>query len=264
MKSKGSRIYPAAMLRFQEACIEESRRVTDAHSPEEMKRISLSMAETLANPKGALPKPVVELTPQRLFFRDLFFDYSELFDSYQLLVHFVPLTTLKLRKGSTVLPGRLTRFWRESYLNEFYIFLCRIDQFVEHVRKLYASDKRVFRVAVFLRKSIRKHLIDLENMRGSHVHKYSYHHVDPELNRLSLLEMLVVHGRSNVLRPYYFRAIRNARAATRKSFQQFNLVAKDALKAVFESFNRYLLDDADRLIYPSSLPTKSIQRGRVL
>jgi hypothetical protein len=223
MTSKGSRIYPAAMLRFQQACIEESRRVTEAHSPEEMKKIRFSMAETLANPKGTLPKPVVELTPQRLFFRDLFFDYGELFDSHQLLVDFVSLTTLKLRKGSTVLPGRLTRFWRESYLNEFFIFLCRIDQFVEHVRKFYARDQRVFRVAVFLRKSIRKHLSDLEDMRGSHVHKHSYHHVDPELNRLSLLEMLVVHGRSNALRPHYFRATRNARAATRKSFRRLIL-----------------------------------------
>jgi len=263
MKSKGSRVYPAAMLRFQKACIEECRRVTEAHSPKEMKRISLSMAETLANPKGALPKPVVRLTPRRLFFRDLFFDYNELFDSYQLLVDFVSLTTLKLRKGSTVLPGRLTRFWRESYLNEFYIFLCRIDQFIEHVRKFYANDQRIFRVAVFLRNSIKKDLSDLEDMRGSHVHKHSYHHIDPELDRLSLLEMLVVHGRSGALRPHYFRAIRNARAATRKSFQQFNLVARDAVKAVFEWFNRYLLDDADRLLYPSSLPTKSIQRGRV-
>jgi hypothetical protein len=263
MKSKGSRIYPAAMLRFQEACIEECRRVTETLSPKEMKRISLSMAETLANPKGALPKPVVQLTPQRFFFRDLFFDYNELSDSYQLLVDFVSLTTTKLRKGSTVLPARLTRFWRESYLHEFYIFLCRIDQFIEHVRKFYASDQRVFRVSVFLRKSIKKHLSDLEDMRGSHVHKYSYHHVDSELNRLSLLEMLVVYGRSNALRPHYSRAIRNARAATRKSFQQSNLVAKDALKAVFGSFNRYLLDEAHRLIYPSSLPTKPIHRGRV-
>ena len=204
MKSKGSQIYPAAMLRFQEACIDESRRITDTDSPEEMKKISLSMAETLANPKGALPKAVVQLTPQRLFFRDLFFDYTELFDSYQLLVDFVSLTTTKLRKGSTVLPGRLTRFWRESYLNEFYIFLCRINRFIENVRKFYASDQGVFRVAVFLRRSIEGHLSDLEDMRGSHVHKHSYHHIDPELNRLSLLEMLVVHGRLRAMRPPLF------------------------------------------------------------
>jgi hypothetical protein len=119
---KQTRIYHTAMLRFQQACIDESRKVTDEASPEELRKINLSMAETLVNPKGSLPKPQVPLTPQRLFFRDLFFDYTELFDAYQLLIDFPALTTIKLRKRSSVSVAQITRFWREAYLNEFYIF----------------------------------------------------------------------------------------------------------------------------------------------
>jgi hypothetical protein len=180
------------------------------------------------------------LTLQRLFFRDLFFDYTELFDAYQLLIDFPVLTTTKLRKRSNVSVAQMTRFWREAYLNEFYIFLRRIDQFIEHTRKAYINDGRVVRVSNFLRTHIRKHFRDLDEMRGSHVHEYRYHHVDPELNRLSLLEMLVVHGRAQELRPLYVRAVSKARMASRLAFRRFNLVAKDGLKAVFDSFNRYI------------------------
>jgi len=114
------------------------------------------------------------------------------------------------------------------------------------------SAAKVAKLADYLRGVIAEHFGDFIEMRGEHVHQRRY--VDLELQRIQSLEMLAVHGKVASLRKLYDHAVRTARNQNTTNFRRINAAAKDALKAVFESYNRFMLTTSGELNYPSNLP----------
>jgi hypothetical protein len=74
------------------------------------------------------------------------------------------------------------------------------------------------------------------------------------LQRIQSLEMFAVHGKVASLRKLYDHAVRKARTQNTTNFCRINAAARDALKAVFESYNRFMLTTSGELNYPSNCP----------
>ena len=201
-----------------------------------MADITLSLAETIFDPGGALPNPKRTLTPRQLFYRQLFFDFREVMEAYQTLLDFPALSRSKPHAKSGLTPARLIRFWREALLNELYIFVGRLKTYVkprcsrlptrQQSSKLAngrGGDGRIHRRAFFWFSS---------NARG-HVHGYRYENSDPELNRIQVLEFAGGGGKMLKMRSLYRSGVRQARHQSVTDFRIFNRQAKATLKASF-------------------------------
>jgi hypothetical protein len=244
------------MLRLLDACVEESRKTIDTKDERLMGDITLSLAETIFDPRGALPNPKRSLTPRQLFYRQLFFDFRELFEAYQTLLDCPALSRSKPTKKSGLSPARLVRFWREAYLNELYIFLARLKAYIKRVARAYGHDHRVphlREIAKEMEEVIDDIFSELVEVRSGHVHKYRYEHSDPELNRIQLFELLAVEGKMKTMQKLYREGVRQAEHQSIVDFRIFNRKAKDVLEAVFDSFDRFMVDKSKRLIYPANL-----------
>lgn len=244
------------MHRFLDACIGESQTMIDMKDEKLMADITLSLAETIFDPGGALPNPKRTLTPRQLFYRQLFFDFREVMEAYQTLLDFPALSRSKPHAKSGLTPARLIRFWREAYLNELYIFVGRLKTYVKHVARAYRHDSRVPNlrmVAEEMEEFIDEHFSGLVAMRGGHVHRYRYENSDPELNRIQVLELLAVEGKMLKMRSLYRSGVRQARHQSVTDFRIFNRQAKATLKAVFDTFDRVMVDSSKRLVFPTNL-----------
>jgi hypothetical protein len=93
----------------------------------------------------------------------------------------------------------------------------------------------------------------LVKMRGGHVHQYRYEHSDPELNRIQLLELLAVEGKMKAMQKLYKEGVARAKRQSVVDFRIFNSDARDSLKAVFDTFDGFMVDKSKHLIYPPNL-----------
>jgi hypothetical protein len=248
-----SRAYPKSFQRFLDACIAETRELTA--TGEAIRDITLSIAETIYSEDGALP-PTRQVTPRQEFFRSLFFYFNELFFAYQTLVEFPVFARSRPPRSLKFSNARLVTFWREAYLNEYYIFLLRLDTLLTRMRRWYRKDSRLPRLPQAiegLRDAVRDLFKDLEEMRGSHVHQHRYQHLDPELQRLHLLELLAIEGKLSSMRPLYIRAIQKAKKRNTEYFSRITTRAKQGLQLVFECFASAFIDANGRIIYPTNL-----------
>lgn len=244
------------MLRFLNAFIAESSNYVDTADEKVASNLTLSLAETIYRPEGALPGPRGNLTARETFFRQLFFDFGEVFSAYQTLVDFRAFSIAKPSRRSPLSAARLITFWREAYFNELYIFLCRLEVYAKRVARPYRHDSRINKVPLFVRhiqSLIDSRFGDLKTMRSTHVHTRRYEHTDAELKRIQLLETLAVHGKMKEMKGLYSTAVRRGRRQNRENFRRISLEAKDVLKGVFDSFERFMLSSANELIYPPNL-----------
>jgi hypothetical protein len=245
--------YPKSLTMFLEACIAETRELTATDSA--VRDITLSLAETIYSEEGALP-PTRNVSPRQEFFRSLFFYFNELFVAYQTLVEFPVFARSRPPKLLKFSKARLVTFWREAYLNEYYIYLQRLNALLTRVSRWYRKDTRLPRLPEAiqgLRDAVHEQFVDLERMRGSHVHEHRYQHSDPELQRLHLLELLAVESKLAGMRPLYVRAVQKAKARNTQYFRRITKRAKDGLKLVFDCFAPAFIDPNGRIIYPANL-----------
>lgn len=86
-------------------------------------------------------------------------------------------------------------FWAESYLNEVYIFQCRLLDFIKFIQRKYKKDvdftEFVIDVGDSLAEFVTKELEPLIKDRGSHVHERRHRQADPELARLTQLDAMI-------------------------------------------------------------------------
>jgi len=150
----------------------------------------------------------------------------------------------------------MTTFWREAYLNEYYIFLKRLETLLTRMGRWYRKDTRLPRLPQAIKglhEAVRDMFKDLDQMRGSHVHQHRYQYSDPELNRLQLLELLAVEGKLSQMRPLYNRAVQQAKKQNTENFRRITMRAKQGLQLVFDCFAPAFLDDHGKIIYPTNL-----------
>ncbi len=250
-----TRQYPKSLKRFLDACIGETRGIIDGTDHSASRDLSLSFAETIYLENDALPRSR-KLSQRQDFFKSLVFQFNELFTAYQTLIEFPVLARSCPPKNLKYSEARLVTFWREAYLNEYYIYLERLDVFIKKIGRWYRRDSRFPRLeklAEGLRGIMRAEFEDLKTMRGSHVHEHRYYFSDPELRRVQLLELLAIEGKFTAMRPLYVQAIRNAKKQTIINFRRLNYRAKDSLKGVFDCFSPLFVDDNGRYIYPEHI-----------
>ena len=253
------RDYPSAMLRLQIACNKESERIIHQIGHDAYKNIFLSFAETIYNEKTASSKSPHKPTQQQAFFQRLFLDYWEICLAYETLSDFPVLSRSRPHRNSKLSPSRQLFFWRETYLNEFYIFQLRLETFVKHVARAYRKDYPglvEINVKGVLKTLDETFFSPLIKLRGTHVHVHRSRRSDSELNRLELLEMLAIDGRVNAMSASYKSAVKRCQAQNIENFRVFISVAKNALTVVFRTFEGVLLDVDGKIVYPTNLKSK--------
>lgn len=241
------------MLRTQAALVGELRNEIENQPESRLVDGFLSIAETIFEPTNVHPAPPSNPTVREQFLGKMFFAFYEVFEAYQTLIDLPSLTASKPPRYATISESGLVRFWREAYLNEYYIFEQRLRGFIRCVQRCYRRDPRVpqlGRLADGLLTIIEEESETLREMRAVHVHKQRYFHSDHELKRVQMLEMLASGSPVHGMMPLYQQALRHCRSQTRHDFRVFNLRAKDSLKGVFDSFEPHTLDKSGKLIYP--------------
>jgi hypothetical protein len=249
------RAYPPSVLRLLAVFKRETRSAFETKDELAIADILLPMAELIYE-SGRPHVSNRPLKPREAFIRQLYLDFREVIAAYQTLLDFPALARSKPPRRSTLSPARLVAFWREAYLNEFYIFHCRLDAYVSRVIRSYRHDRRLAALSRFqtlIRDLIQGRFGDYIEMRGGHVHRHRYEYGDPELQRLQLLEMLATGSKLPAFRRMYATAARQAKKQNTETFKLITREAQDALKAVFDSFEGFMLDQSGNLLYPVNL-----------
>jgi hypothetical protein len=153
-----------------------------------------------------LPGPVrltPNLSPSERSFSELFYGWSEIHRSCELLKHLASLPI----QGVGLTPGQCVRLNVECYLNEIYILQQRLLQYLSIVYKQARrvasrqESTQVQETVRDLKKGVHQVFGQISAVRGSHVHQWRYD--DEDLSRVDSLEDLVNLGKCAELRPYY-------------------------------------------------------------
>lgn len=250
--------YPRNFKRFLEAFLHESRAMIDAFPPESWGRIRESLHETLANPEGKLPNLKVRLTQRETFFQRLRFDFNELHAAFETLSDFPALSRMSWPSNSDLTAGKVILFWREAHFNECYIYHSRLLSFLKHLGRAYRKDLQQARLVDALNALIKALESDFEVLkaaRGQHVHELRHRHLDAEMDRLSLLELLIHDTEKSIFTALYRQAVRTAKANNTKRFQAFVKRMRRETDCIFKVICAHIISKENRLIYPSHLKT---------
>lgn len=214
------------------------------------------ISETIFTPEEASSKTEKKLSERTRFYKQLLFDVGEVVSAYEVLVDFPLLARSKPPKSPRLTPTKVIIFWREAYLNESYIFNCRLLTLIKRVGRAYRhveDGSKIEELCNVLEGLVQESMEPLVKMRGVHVHEVRYVTSDPELDRIQLLETMASGTGGKEFKRLYSQAIREARKQSTANFRAFNTHAKDRLKTTFDAFLYFLVDTDDQLQYPTNL-----------
>jgi hypothetical protein len=237
---------PKSMSLFLNALIKET-----ADLPLDEERLNASMAATLAGKPR--PTPQAPRTPYEHFILDVWTSFSELFQAYDNVVRIAHIAQLRFKPPSKVTPLQFLTFAVEASLNEFYIFQCRLDAFLTILSRKYRKDSQFDGFQRWMSKApqIVKHFLNpLVEVRGAHVHRRRYSFDDEKLRRAETLELLVVHGGMQKLRPDFRVAMAEAKKDAIQGLRIRARTARDIVSVLFKHLSKDLLDGNGRLRCP--------------
>ena len=223
---------------------------------EQMKEMGDSMIATLAAPEGKFPNPKVTLTQRQQFFQRLRLDFDELHTCFDTLSDFPALSRMPWPRSSSLTASKVILFWREAQLNECYIYHLRLLAFLRHLARGYRKDPKQTRLITAidtLLAALETDFAGLKRVRGQHVHEFRHRHLDAEIDRLVLLELLVRGGTPPVMKKLHQAAVRAAKANNLKRFHGFNRRMRRELNSIFQILCLYIVSTEGRLIFPSQL-----------
>ncbi|MQP76361.1 hypothetical protein CQ393_10725 [Stenotrophomonas sp. MYb238] len=170
---------------------------------------------------------VVDETREITFLRDFFNLFHECMHSCQTMDVISILTRQTLSQTPDEHLTAVITYWSESYLNEVYILKLRLGDFVTYAERKYKKDKDfaepIVGVCKDLREFAEKQLAPFITTRGEHVHSRRYRNSDPELARLSALDLSINALGQSELKPLREEAVQ---AATAWLFKQTDLAAE--------------------------------------
>jgi hypothetical protein len=148
-------------------------------------------------------------------------------------------------------------FWMESYLNEVYIFQCRLLDLIKFIQRRYKKDadftEFVTEVGDSLAEFVQEQLAPLIKDRGAHVHERRHRRADPELAKLTLLDTMIdVLGRAD-LSAVREQSRKDAAAWLATQVRHFSDLAWHLFDEVCRGFSDGILLDIDRIIVPLHL-----------
>lgn len=135
-------------------------------------------------------------TRQTAFLRDYHNVFLETVHACEHLDTVVTLIDASLRSVPRKSIVKAIIYWSEAYLNEVYIFQLRMVNFLVLTERKYKKDSDFAEAIVEICGQARQAVLDalkpLVKIRGMHVHEERQRHLDPQLVRLSHLELIVV------------------------------------------------------------------------
>jgi hypothetical protein len=148
-------------------------------------------------------------------------------------------------------------FWTESYLNEVYIFQCRLLDLIKFIQRRYKKDadftEFVTEVGDSLAEFVQEQLAPLIKDRGAHVHERRHRRADPELAKLTLLDTMIdVFGRAD-LSAVRAQSRKDAVVWLDTQVRHFSDLAWHLFDEVCRGFSDGILLDIDRIIVPIHL-----------
>lgn len=191
------------------------------------------------------------------FLRDFWNSFHECIQSCSALDLIRDLSLLSVEQ---VAPGRYTAtatFWMESYLNEVYIFQCRLIYFITFIQRRYKKDvdftEFVTEVGDSLTQFVKNQLQPLINDRGVHVHKQRHRQVDPELARLTQLDAMIdILGHIELV-PVREQSRKDAIKWLETQLHYYSDLCWHLFDEVCRGFSDGILLEIDRIIVPSHL-----------
>jgi hypothetical protein len=194
------------------------------------------------------------LSPQEQAFSKIWRGYVEIEESFEALgdiamyiKHFPP-------KKVAVSKTRFLRLHVGNYLNEVYILKERLATYYKVVSRIYRNDPRL--PAIKQMNSLGKKLLSsFDNViaiRGAHVHQTRYE--DNDLNRLSMLELLLQDESPSMAHVLYPTAIRETRKKWVETITRNNKEIARVLDIYFGALHLIIFDEQGKLISP--IPTK--------
>ncbi|SFT45481.1 hypothetical protein [Paraburkholderia aspalathi] len=148
-------------------------------------------------------------------------------------------------------------FWMESYLNEVYIFQCRLLDLIKFIQRRYKSDADftdfVVTVGDSLAEFVQEQLAPLIKDRGTHVHKRRHRRADPELAKLTLLDKMIDvlgHTELNATRE---QSRKDTASWLSTQVRHYSDLAWHLFDEVCRGFADGILLDIDRIIVPLHL-----------
>lgn len=148
-------------------------------------------------------------------------------------------------------------FWMESYLNEVYIFQCRLLDLIKFIQRRYKKDvdftEFVIEVGDSLAEFVKNELEPLIKDRGTHVHERRHRQADPELLRLTLLDTMVDVLGHEELGEAREHSRKEAVAWLENQVQYYSNLAWHLFNEVCRGFSDGILLDNDRIIVPFHL-----------
>lgn len=148
-------------------------------------------------------------------------------------------------------------FWMESYLNEVYIFQCRLLDLITFIQRRYKKDvdftEFVNEVGDSLTEFVKKELEPLINDRGAHVHQRRHRRADPELARLTQLDTMIdILGHSD-LRSVREQSRKDSTKWLATQLRHYSDQCWHLFDEVCRGFSDGILLEIDRIIVPSHL-----------
>ena len=248
------REYPPYVKRYMMALDARAmdRWENDEAHRELAKQRALLTIQTPLDTEVALPP--ANVSREFGFMRDFWNAFYECIQSCQTLDLIRDLATQSVE---TIDPNRHTvtvTFWTESYLNEVYIFQCRLLDFIKFIQRRYKKDvdftEFVTTVGGSLSAFVLQQLGPLIQDRGAHVHERRHGQADTELAKLTLLDTMI-----DVLGQTDLEASREQARATATTWlstklRHFSGLTWHLLDEVCRGFADGILLDIDRIIVP--------------
>jgi len=187
------RDYPPNIVKFQNAFAKHAEKLIQTNPKDRNADILLRVSEQIEKAWTHEQTKPVE-SKQTTFLRDYFNDFREVILSCEHfdVLHALAKETLADDKRETI--PKVITFWSETYLNEVYIFSCRIKDFLIATERKYNKDtdfaEPIKEICAQSQAIIDKELAPFINVRGSHVHKARSQHSDPQIVRLAHLDLL--------------------------------------------------------------------------
>lgn len=148
-------------------------------------------------------------------------------------------------------------FWMESYLNEVYIFQCRLLDLITFIQRRYKKDvdfaEFVTKVGDSLSDFVKNELEPLINDRGVHVHKQRHRRSDPELARLTQLDTMIdILGNIDLI-PVREQSRKDSIKWLETQLCHYSDLCWHLFDEVCHGFSDGILLEIDRIIVPSHL-----------
>jgi hypothetical protein len=192
-----------------------------------------------------------------IFHRDFFNTFYECLQSCQTLDLVRDLSAASLSAVDVQSHSATVTYWTESYLNEVYIFQCRLLDLIKFIQRRYKKDpdftEFVVTVGDSLAEFIKKQLAPLIQDRGVHVHERRHRQADPELARLALLDTMIDVLGHEELGATRDRARQEATAWLTKQVSHFSDLSWHLLDEVCRGLADGILLENDRIIVPLHL-----------